>query len=174
MDVLPDAERRAERHRIDETEHLGQYSNGAAERLLQQFPFRCHETVLLQRRRDRFDDGRRWAGLRQKPKDMTLIDGFDCSSDRAVACQHHPDGVWKLFANFGKEVDAIHPGHVHVGHDHSEFLGAHQVQRFRTAGSRVDFELSKRATMSGQDVRVVVDEQDRVTHTAPMLRVGYR
>ncbi len=83
-----------------------------------------------------------------------------------VSCQHNPHGVGRIFFQLDQEIDAVHPGHLHVG-DHQRVGRAAGAlgEGFLGAEGDVDAKfLAQRALKAGQNIGIVINEEDFRVH----------
>ena len=106
------------------------------------------------------------AGFGEKAEDMSLVNRIGGRFLVGVSSEHNAHAVRRDFFGSGQELDAVHAGHLHVGHDHGirAFVG-HGVKALLAAEGDVDGELFAEVSLIGrQDAGVVVHTEDFSAH----------
>src|SRR5262249_15602365 len=77
----------------------------------------------------------------------------------------------KALPHFLKQLDAIHPGHADIGHQHIDRTLLQDLQRLGTAGGELQAQLvaqgAQHAAQPLQDARLVIHEQNATGHAPP-------
>jgi hypothetical protein len=137
-DVLLDALRAPERHRIAERHHLGQHLDAAVQGLLEQRLLRQCQAMQLDGGLDGFEQLGGRTRLDQEAKHGALVDGGDRGVDLGVAREQDARGVRKSRPGFGQQLRAVHAGHAHVRNQHrGGRLARQELERGRAAGGRL-------------------------------------